>query len=109
MSGYEIINEVGVENIRAKSIRQTQKLIELAEVAGFAVKSPRGPAQRGGSVILDVPNGYEIVKELARQDVLMDYRPGAGIRLAPHFYSTDEELDLCIDAIARVAREFIPA
>src|SRR5262249_4103066 len=56
MSGYEIINEVGVENIRAKSVRQTTALIGMAEGAGFSVKSPRNPDQRGGSVVLDVPN-----------------------------------------------------
>jgi kynureninase len=50
-------------------------------------------------VVIDVPNGYEIVKELARRDVLMDYRPGAGIRIAPHFYSTDGELDAVIHEI----------
>ncbi|MEO8025019.1 MAG: aminotransferase class V-fold PLP-dependent enzyme [Bryobacteraceae bacterium] len=105
MSGYEIINEVGVENIRAKSIRQTEALIAMADGAGFAVKSPRNPAHRGGALVLDVPNGYEIVKELSRRDVLMDFRPGAGIRLAPHFYTTDEELALCIEAIAKVSHE----
>ena len=107
MSGYEIIGEIGVENIRTKSIRQTQKLIALAEDAGFTVKSPRNPAHRGGTVVIDVPNGYEIVKELARRDVLMDYRPGAGIRIAPHFYTTDGELDMVIheiNALAAVAR-----
>ncbi len=106
MSGYEIINEVGVANIRAKSIRQTEALIAMADSAGFVVKSPRDSARRGGSIVLDVPNGYEIVKELARRDVLMDFRPGAGIRLAPHFYTTDEELSLCIESIAKVSHEF---
>ncbi len=105
MSGYEIINEVGVDNIRAKSIRQTEALITMAEAEGFGIKSPRNPAHRGGALVLDVPNGYEIVKELARRDVLMDFRPGAGIRLAPHFYTTDEELTRCIEAIAKVGRE----
>ena len=105
MSGYEIINEVGVENIRAKSVRQTEMLIAMADAAGFTVKSPRNSAQRGGALVLDVPNGYEIVKELSRRDVLMDFRPGAGIRLAPHFYTTDEDLTLCMEAIAQVSRE----
>lgn len=100
-SGYEIVNEIGVENIRAKSVRQTNRLIELAQEAGFAVRSP--PAEcRGGTVILDVPNGAAIVQELARRDFLMDHRPGAGIRLAPHFYTSDEELEMTIREIAKV-------
>lgn len=103
MSGYEIIGEIGVPAIREKSVRQTTRLIGLAEEAGFRVNSPRNPAQRGGTVVIDVPNGYQIVQELARRDVLMDFRPGAGIRVAPHFYSTDEELELVIREIRKLA------
>ncbi len=103
-SGYEIINEVGVENIRSKSIRQTSLLIDLADRAGYRVNSPRDPAQRGGTVTLDVPNGYEITQELLRRDFLVDFRPGAGIRIAPHFYTRDEELELVIEEIRSLER-----
>ncbi len=101
MSGYEIVAEVGVENIRAKSVRQTSRLIERALEAGFKVRSPLDANQRGGVVILDVPNGAEATRELARRDVLVDYRPGAGIRVAPHFYTSDEEVDRVIEEIGR--------
>jgi kynureninase len=103
-SGYEIINEVGVENIRAKSIRQTSMLIDLADKAGYRVNSPRDPAQRGGTVTVDVPNGHEVTQELLRRDFLVDYRPGAGVRIAPHFYTKDEELELVIEEIQSLAR-----
>ncbi|MBZ5607047.1 MAG: aminotransferase class V-fold PLP-dependent enzyme [Acidobacteriia bacterium] len=103
-SGYEIINQVGVENIRAKSIRQTSMLIDLAEQAGYRVNSPRNPAQRGGTVTVEVPNGYEITQELLRRDFLVDYRPGAGIRIAPHFYTRDQELELVIEEIRSLER-----
>jgi kynureninase len=105
MSGYEIINEVGVENIRAKSLRQTARLIELAEGAGFKVNSPKDPNERGGTVVIDVPNGYEVTKELALRDCLVDFRPGAGIRVAPHFYSKDEEIDAIVDQIKNVSQQ----
>lgn len=98
-SGYEIIAEIGVERIREKSVRQTARLIALADEQGFPVRSPRQAADRGGVVVLDVPNGAEITKELLRRDVLVDYRPGAGIRIAPHFYTADEELDEVIRQI----------
>jgi kynureninase len=101
-SGYEIINEVGVDNIRAKSVRQTTRLMELAKDAGFRLNSPSNPAERGGTVVIDVPHGQEITHELSRRDYLVDYRPGAGIRVAPHFYSTDEELDLIIREIRKI-------
>lgn len=102
-SGYEIINQVGVANIRAKSIRQTSRLIELAEDAGYKVNTPRDPVERGGTVTVDVPNGYEVTQELLHRDFLVDYRPGAGIRIAPHFYTKDEELELVIKEIQSLA------
>ena len=103
-SGYEIIHEVGVENIRAKSIRQTSMLIDLAEKAGYRVNSPKNPTERGGTVTVDVPNGYEVTQELLRRDILVDYRPGAGIRIAPHFYTKDEELEQVVHEIQSLTR-----
>ncbi len=91
-SGYEIVNEIGVDAIRAKSQRQTQRLITLADEAGLTVRSPRDPKLRGGTIILDVPNGREVTAELGRRQILVDFRPGAGIRIAPHFYTSDDEI-----------------
>jgi kynureninase len=103
MAGYEIIGEVGVERIREKSQRQTQRLIELADEAGYRLNSPRDPQQRGGVVVMDVPNGYEVVKDLSKRDILVDYRPGAGIRVAPHFYTTDDEVETVMREIRATA------
>jgi len=91
-SGYEIVNEIGVAAIREKSKRQTQLLISLADEAGLTVRSPRNPEHRGGTIILDVPNAKEATAELIRRQILIDFRPGAGIRIAPHFYTTDDEI-----------------
>jgi len=101
-SGYEIINQVGVPAIREKSLRQTQRLMELAEDAGFRVNTPRNPLHRGGTVTVDVPDGKTVTKELLRRDILIDYRPGAGIRIAPHFYTNDEEIELVIGQIREI-------
>lgn len=98
-SGYDIINEVGVERIRAKSIRLTQRLIELADEQGWRVNSPRDPNKRGGSVVIDVPHAGEVVRELAARDALVDYRPGAGIRIGPHFFNSDEEVERIVGEI----------
>jgi len=102
-SGYEIVNEIGVPAIRAKSIRQTTRLIELADEAGLRVNTPRNPEERGGVVIIDVPNGKEVTRELVRREVLVDYRPGAGIRVAPHFYTTDEEVEHTVEEMVQAA------
>jgi kynureninase len=101
-SGYEIVAAIGVESIRQKSLRQTARLMELADANSIPVRSPRNPTERGGAVVLDVPLGDAVTKELLRRDVLVDYRPGAGIRVAPHFYSTDEEVDELIRQIVTV-------
>jgi kynureninase len=101
-SGYEIVNQIGVPAIREKSMRQTARLIALADEAGFRVNTCRNPAQRGGVVVLDVPAGEEITRELARRQILVDYRPQAGIRVAPHFYTTDEELEYTVSEIRSI-------
>jgi len=103
--GYEIILEVGVERIREKSLRQTRRLMEMACDASLPVRTPQNDDERGGTVTLDVPNGRQVTDELLRRDVLVDYRPGSGIRIAPHFYTKDEELDIVIrEIIALVER-----
>lgn len=108
-SGYEIVREVGVERIRQKSLRQTARLMELADAAGFRINTPRDPARRGGVVVLDVPDGAAVTKELARREVLVDYRPGAGIRVAPHFYTTDEEVERTVAEILDIVGKAAPA
>ena len=95
-SGYQIINEIGVEAIREKSVRQTSRLIELAEEAGFRITSPKDPAHRGGTISVWHEQAAAITKELIRREFIVDYRPGAGVRISPHFYSTDEELELVV-------------
>ena len=103
-SGYEIVNEIGVQAIRTKSQRQTQRLINLADDAGLTVRSPRDAAARGGTIILDVSDGREVTAELGRRHILVDFRPGAGIRIAPHFYSSDDEIDHTIDELTSIVR-----
>ncbi|MCC7055413.1 MAG: aminotransferase class V-fold PLP-dependent enzyme [Gemmatimonadaceae bacterium] len=93
MDGPAIIAEAGLESIRARSQRQTARLIAYADERGFAVHAPRDPARRGGTVAFDVPNGPAVAQALLSRDIVIDYRPGAGIRVAPHFYTTDGELD----------------
>lgn len=101
-AGYDIINEIGVERIREKSTRQTTWLIEAAVEQGWRVPTPRNPNERGGAVVIDVPNGSAVTKELIRREILVDYRPSAGIRIAPHFYTKDEELAITIQTIKEI-------
>jgi len=95
-SGYQIINEIGVDRIREKSVRQTTRLIELAEEAGFRVTSPKDVADRGGTITVGHEDAAAITRELIRREFIVDFRPDAGVRISPHFYTSDEELELVV-------------
>jgi kynureninase len=103
--GVKVISEVGVQRIREKSKRQTARLIELADEHGWQVNTPRNVELRGGTVSIDMPDSYEVCRELLKRDILVDYRPKAGVRMSPHFYNTDEELEIAIDAVEEILKE----
>ena len=102
--GYRIIREVGVEAIREKAQHQTQILIDGALERGYTVNTPREFAKRGNHVTVDVPNAQAVKEELIRRGFVIDYRPGAGIRIAPHFYNTDEECRGILDEIGAIQK-----
>ena len=66
------------------------------------MNSPRDPAQRGGTVTVNPPHAYEVSRELLARDIVIDYRENAGIRISPHFYNSDDELQQVIDAIREI-------
>ncbi len=103
-AGYELILRAGVENIRRKSVAQTQRFLRRVDELGLSSRSPRDPARRGGSVTVQVPDGPAFVAALAERDILVDCRPDVGLRVSPHFYNTDEELDLCLDTVCELLR-----
>jgi kynureninase len=100
--GYDLIEEIGVDRIRASSLRQTQHLIDGAEARGFEIRSPREPERRGGTMTVHVPEFEAVHKELSERQVLCDFRPDAGIRLGPHYFTGDEELERALDEIADI-------
>jgi kynureninase len=100
--GPRIVRRAGIEAIRAKSMRQTSRLIQLADDRGFRVHAPRDADRRGGTVAIRVPHAYEVSQTLLARDILVDYRPDAGIRIAPHFYTSDSEIDSVVAAIDEI-------
>ena len=103
--GYEIVRIVGVDAIRQKSLRLTRRIIDHARQAGYRLNTPTDDAERGGTVVVDVSNGEAVAKELLRRGVIIDYRPGAGIRMAPHFYNTEAEIDHAMQTLDAVVGE----
>jgi kynureninase len=97
--GPKILRRAGVGAIREKSVRLTSHLIDLADARGYTVNAPRDPARRGGTVAIDVPHGYEVTQHLLSRNILVDYRVGAGIRIAPHFFTREDELDEAVSEI----------
>jgi len=103
--GLKIVTEVGVDRIREKSIRQTSRLIDLADQHGWRVNTPRDAKRRGGTVSIDMPDAPEVCRELLKREILVDYRPRAGVRMSPHFYNTDDEVERGIAAVEEILRE----
>ena len=97
--GPRLIRRAGIDAIRAKSLRQTSRLIELADERGYSVRATRDATRRGGTVAFDVPHAFEVAQFLLSRDIIVDYRPNAGIRIAPHFYTSDAELDRAVAAV----------
>ncbi len=91
--GFETVARIGVAAIRAKSLRLTARLIAWADEYGWPLGSPREPERRGGTVCLAVPEAERVCAALLASDVLLDHRPGVGLRLAPHFYTREDEVD----------------
>src|SRR5215213_582111 len=102
--GVRIIRSAGIDAIRKKSVRQTARIMELADARGFRVFSPRQADRLAGTVTIDVPNGYEVAQVLLSRNILIDYRVGAGIRAAPFFFNTDDEVELLIETIDEVLK-----
>ena len=109
-AGYEIVAEIGVARIREHSLRLTRRLMDHARRAGYRLNTPDRDGERGGAVIVDVPNGEAVSQELIRRGVIVDYRPGAGIRMAPHFYNTEQDIDAAMEVLGDVvsARPSLP-
>ena len=104
-AGYEIVAEIGVDAIREKSLQLTARLMRLADAAGFRLNTPRADDQRGGTVVIDVPDGAAVTQALIARNVIVDYRPGAGIRLAPHFYNSEQDIDRAMETLTALVAE----
>jgi kynureninase len=102
--GPRIVREAGVPAIREKSLRQTALVAELARRRGFRAAASPEPNRRGGTVAVEVPNGLEVSRELNARDVVVDYRHGVGIRISPHFYTEDAEIDRAFQAIDEILK-----
>lgn len=100
LPGLKIIEEVGVPRIATESRRRTQRIVDFARERGWRLHSPPSAEMRGGTVMIEVEQPADMVARLADQKVFVDCRPGVGLRLSPHFFNTDEEIDEALGTLA---------
>jgi kynureninase len=99
---HEMIRKAGVANIRAHNIALTQRIVELAQERGLRINTPLDPQQRGGWIGIDFDGSEKACRDLIARRVFVDYRPGCGIRVSPHFYTTADEIDAFFHALDRL-------
>ena len=102
--GLDILNKIGSAAIREKSMRMTARLMESARTRGWHVNTPENPAERAGTVSVECPHAHEVCRELLARDILVDYRPKAGVRLSPHFYNREDECDLALSQMEEILK-----
>ena len=102
LPGLKIVREIGIARIRAVSQSLTTALLAEVDRRGFASVAPRDPARLSGTVAVDVPDAAGVARTLNARDFVVDYRPGVGIRLSPHFYNTLDEVTAIMDEISRI-------
>jgi kynureninase len=91
--GHDLIRRVGIARIREHNIRLTTMLAEMAAERGLRVNTPLEPARRTGWIGIDFDGSDRVCNELIHRRVFVDYRPGCGIRVSPHFYTTESEIE----------------
>jgi kynureninase len=102
--GYQAVVDIGLRRIRERSMSLTQPLVDGALERGFTVRSPYDAERRGGHVTIDVPDAQRVHEELIRRRFVVDFRPGGGIRIGPHFYNTVDECLAVLDEMAALVR-----
>jgi len=104
LPGLEVIQQVGVDAIRAASQLMTRRLLDFVDASGYRTVASRDPSRLAGTVAVDVPEAARVAKTLNARDFIVDHRPGVGIRLSPHFYNTKDEVDAMMAEIDRIVR-----
>ncbi|MGI9629287.1 MAG: aminotransferase class V-fold PLP-dependent enzyme [Longimicrobiales bacterium] len=103
LGGQEIVTEVGMDRIRSQNRQLTERLINLCQEAGFSLQVSPDPADRSAIVLISHENPAHAVAALAKRGIIVDHRPGV-VRVSPHFYNTEAELDDFVAALTEVDR-----
>jgi kynureninase len=102
LGGQEIIDQAGMASIRARNSMLTERLIEGVRAAGFRTRTAAASGSRSAIVMIAVPDPPAAVASLAARGIIVDWRPGY-VRISPHFYNTDDEVDGAAAALSEVS------
>ncbi len=102
--GHDLIRKIGVPAIREHNVRLTTRIAEMALERGLRVNTPLEPASRTGWIGIDFEGSHAVQQRLLEERIFTDYRPGCGIRVSPHFYTNDDEIDRFFGAVDRLRR-----
>ncbi len=100
LGGQELIDSVGIEAIEARNRSLSQRLVQELEGAGFSLRVASRPVERTAIVMVKHPRPASAVAALAGEGIIVDHRPGH-VRVSPHFYNTEEDVDRFVEALAR--------
>jgi len=92
-AAYRILHEVGIDRIHRQNRLLTRRLIDQSLELGLTVHTPLKDARRGGFVAIDFPGADRALHTLIGEGFKLDYRPNCGLRVGPHFYNTQDEID----------------
>jgi selenocysteine lyase/cysteine desulfurase len=101
LGGLSYVEEIGVQKIRERDSALTEDLIARALDAGFKVRCAPSPQERTAIVMLEFDDPGPIVGELAKRNIIVDYRPGT-VRVSPYFYNSVEENETVIRALQEI-------
>lgn len=102
-NAYRNMLEIGVDTIREHNLALCQIIIDRALAAGLQVHSPLDGQHRTGFVAVDFPGSEAASKVLIAERYKLDWRPNCGLRLGPHFYSTEDEVERMMSRVIALA------
>ncbi len=98
-AGLGIIHDIGVARIRADVLPLTTRLKDGVAALGGSLATPADPARHGAMIAIRARDDHELVARLAQRRIITSCRDG-NLRVSPHFYNTEQDIDALLDALA---------
>ena len=104
VEGLKMINEIGVDNIRERTLKLTSLLINGLLELGFSIKVPDDLHDHASITMISCNNPAEVVETLSANGIIVDHRPGL-VRISPFFYNTEEDINHCIKILSEIKNQ----